>query len=427
MSLSILTFGADLAEPITAYSSRLASAIALAAGTGDSHVYAVHLAAGGEIGPHRAGFDQLFLVVQGAGWVAGADGVRHALGALQAAFVPQGEIHAKGSDSGLVALMIQAREFMAPQVSRESRARSEYERRMRRVLEYIDAHLDRPLDLGTLAEVACFSAYHFHRLFAAWMGETLGDYVRRRRLELAAVRLAAQPRTRVLDVALGVGFGSAEAFARAFKSRFGCSPSVWRQRPPSARVATSNPGLADRKPGQAEHPTNGDAPVSPTRALEALMHVTLIDREPATLAGLRHVGPYGEPIARFWQEVYVPWAIRHRLGPAHARYGVSHDDPGITAPAQCRYDACAEVAADFAVDGDAIKSTLPGGRYAVHAFRGTVEEIGAAWSALLRDWLPASGLQLDARPCFEYYPRGAAHDPRTGEFECEICIPVAPL
>ena len=61
--------------------------------------------------------------------------------------------------------------------------RAEYARRMNRVLDYIDLHLDQPLDLARLAGVANFSPFHFHRVFAAWMGETLGDYARRRRLE----------------------------------------------------------------------------------------------------------------------------------------------------------------------------------------------------------------------------------------------------
>ncbi len=61
------------------------------------------------------------------------------------------------------------------------------------------------------------------------MGETLGDYTRRRRLEVAAQRLAAQPRLPVLEVALSVGFASNEAFARAFKVRFGATPTAWRQ------------------------------------------------------------------------------------------------------------------------------------------------------------------------------------------------------
>jgi AraC family transcriptional regulator len=157
------------------------------------------------------------------------------------------------------------------------------------------------------------------------------------------------------------------------------------------------------------------------------MQVSIVDRQPVTVAYLRHLGPYGPAIGRFWQETYIPWAVMNRLGPRHARYGISYDDPSITAPAQCRYDACAEVPPDFVATGGALKATIPGGKYAVLRYQGTGERIGQAWSALLRNWLPASGLQLDARPCFEYYPEGAAFDPATGEFECEICIPVAPL
>ena len=76
--------------------------------------------------------------------------------------------------------------------------------------------------------MAHFSAFHFHRLFRAWTGETLGDYLRRRRVETGALRLATQPRSTVLEVALAVGFGSGEAFARAFRQRFGATPSAWR-------------------------------------------------------------------------------------------------------------------------------------------------------------------------------------------------------
>lgn len=291
---------------------------------------------------------------------------------------------------------------------------------MHRVLAHIDAHLDQPLDLSTLAGVAHFSPFHFHRLFAAWIGETLGDYLRRRRVEVAAMRLAAQPRSRVLDLALSVGFGSAEAFTRAFRARFGCSPTAWRAQQAALRRANRNPDQVFPAPF-----TQHEVFQNPNK--ETLMKVKIIDRQSATVAYLRHLGPYGPAIERFWQEVYVPWAAKNRLGPDHARYGISHDDPGITAPEQCRYDACAEVAPDFVVNGGALKGTIPGGKYAVLAFRGTVQQVGEAWTALLRDWLPSSGLQLDARPSFEYYPKGSVFDPRSGEFECEICIPVVVL
>ena len=305
-------------------------------------------------------------------------------------------------------------------------SQSEYEDRMHRVLGHIDAHLDEQLVLATLAEVAHFSPFHFHRLFSAWMGETLGDYLRRRRVEVAAMRLAAQPRTRILNIALSVGFGSAEAFTRAFKSRFGCSPTAWRERQSSLRNANSNSGQANSKQGQAVRAPLEEHEISQTPNRENIMKVTLIDRQPVTVAYLRHLGPYGEAIEQFWQNTYYPWAVSNSLL-EQARYGISHDDPGITAAEQCRYDACVEIAPDFVLSGGALKTTIPGGKYAVLRFSGTSERVVGAWHALLREWLPASGFQLDARPCFEYYATDAKCDPRTGAFECEICIPVTPL
>lgn len=156
------------------------------------------------------------------------------------------------------------------------------------------------------------------------------------------------------------------------------------------------------------------------------MKVKLIERQAARVAYMRHVGPYGQPLAEFWQRRMAPWmAANNLLG--QPRYGISHDDPGITAPEQCRYDACVEVPQGFTAMAPVLLATVPGGRYAAYSFNGPAGEIGEAWNALLRDWLPASGLQLDARPCFEYYPVGAGYDPRTGAFSCDIVIPVTPL
>ena len=258
------------------------------------------------------------------------------------------------------------------------------------------------------------------------MGETFGDYLRRRRVEVAAMRLAAQPRLTVLNAALSVGFGFAEAFTRAFRGRLDCPPTAWRMQQARRRLAKSNPGQADRKMGQAFAVALAEHEVSQSPNMEKIMNVKLICREPVTVAYLRHLGPYGEPLSEFWQNTYYPWAVTNNLI-GQARYGISYDDPSITAAEQCRYDACAEVSPDFVASGGAFKTTIPGGGYATLPFKGTSAQVGEAWSALLRDWLPSSGLQLDARPCFEYYPKDGSYDAVTGAYECEICIPVTPL
>jgi AraC family transcriptional regulator len=290
---------------------------------------------------------------------------------------------------------------------------------MHRVVEHIDRHLDEPLELETLAAVANFSPFHFHRLFSAWMGETLGDYLRRRRLELGAQRLVSQPAVPVLHVALSVGFGSTEAFARAFKTRFGVTPSSWRT------AKDRNRSQANRKPGQAGVFTRPDDEVS-KYSQEASMNVKLIDRKPTTVAYLRHVGPYGPELSEFWEGTVLPWMQTNRLL-GRPRYGISLDDPGITAPERLRYDAAIEVEPDFVGAGQHQKTSIPGGKYAAARFNGTGAELGDAWMALLRDWLPGSGLQLDARPLFEYYAPDMTMDHETGAFECDICIPVTKL
>jgi AraC family transcriptional regulator len=297
---------------------------------------------------------------------------------------------------------------------------------MHKVVEHIDRHLDQPLTVEALASVAHFSPFHFHRLFSAWMGETFGDYLHRRRVEVAAMRLISQPRVPVLQIALSVGFGSGEAFTRAFRGRFGCAPSLWRQQEAERRSKQGKASQANRKLDQASAVAFSEHETSPQPRQEIIMNVKLIDRQPVTVAYLRHLGAYGEPISRFWQDTYYPWAATNNLL-ERPRYGISHDDPSITAPEQCRYDACAEVSPDFVVSGNALKATIAGGKYAVLRFKGAVAEVGGAWAALLRDWLPSSGLQLDARSCFEYYPKDAIFDPQTGVFECDICVPVAPL
>jgi AraC family transcriptional regulator len=309
-------------------------------------------------------------------------------------------------------------------------SRNEYERRMNRVLDHIDRHLDAQLDLPALADIANFSRYHFHRLFAAWMGETLGDYVRRRRLETAAHKLAAGGA--VLDVALATGFGSGEAFARAFKSRFGSTPSEWRNRTPertaaflaAVRAQYSNSDQANSKHGQAGSGGNGQHGHSHNPYGETTMEVNVIDLPPARVAYRRHIGPYGPAIGEFWARTMLPWLLAHGLGGATC-YGIGHDDPSVTPPDKCRYDACVEIPEGFEPGGQFSIAHLPGGRYAVTRYTGKPRDIGPVWNRLMKEWLPSSGLQCDERPCFERYEGLATQT--DGSFTCDICIPVRAL
>ena len=133
------------------------------------------------------------------------------------------------------------------------------------------------------------------------------------------------------------------------------------------------------------------------------MQVSLKQVPATDVAYLRHIGPYGAAVGAFWKSTFIPWLHANGLT-GRAQYGIGHDDPSVTAADKCRYDTCVEVPAGFVAREPAGRHTLPGGRYAVASFEGTPASIGAAWTELFRTWLPASGLRIDARPCFEYYP-----------------------
>lgn len=103
-----LHFSPPHGVPVEDFGSRAVSSVRLAQGAGESHVYCLYFAPGGVIGPHPTGCDQLFLVVEGTGWIAGPDGQRRPLSSGQGVHLERGEQHSKGSDEGMTAIMVQA-------------------------------------------------------------------------------------------------------------------------------------------------------------------------------------------------------------------------------------------------------------------------------------------------------------------------------
>jgi quercetin dioxygenase-like cupin family protein len=112
--MEIVEFADDPGNAITQFSSHGATSVDLGHGDGEAHVYVIHLAPGGEIGPHVTGFGQLFVVVTGRGWVREADAPRVEIDAGQAAYFPRGTVHSKGSEHGMTALMVQVKDLYRP-------------------------------------------------------------------------------------------------------------------------------------------------------------------------------------------------------------------------------------------------------------------------------------------------------------------------
>ncbi|WP_028588131.1 AraC family transcriptional regulator [Desulfocurvus vexinensis] len=279
--------------------------------------------------------------------------------------------------------------------------RETYAERLNRVLDHLERHLDDDPSLEELAGVACFSPYHFHRIFTGMVGESLGAHLRRLRLQRAGHRLqfTALPVTRV---ALDAGYESLEAFSRAFRAQFGMAPSRWRE---AARAgATATPGTAARHKG------------------EPTMDVNVKTLPETTVAYVRHTGPY-MGCGAAWERLCAWAGPRGLLGPQARFLGLSHDDPESTPPERVRYDACIAVAPQTRPEGDVGVKTVGGGQYAVVLHQGPYETMHATYAHVCGVWGPGSGREFSPQPSVEIYLRDPAITPPQ-ELLTEIWVPL---
>jgi len=324
--------------------------------------------------------------------------------------------------------------------------RSEYVRRINRVLDYIDRNLDQELRLTDLARVAHFSQYHFHRIFAAMQGETVNQFIQRVRLERAAAQLVALPHKPITEIALDLGFSSSSSFARAFRESYGMSATTWREGGSKTysknRQVIGKQGQTLGKGRQAVthfvyyvDPRNGNQtwrsnmPKSEeTQYLETKIEV--VDMPDYTVAYVRHTGPYAGDEELFGRLInqLMTWAGPRNLfrPPESKMLMVYHDDPELTDPNKLRTSVCITVPEDTEVSGEIGKMTIPGGKYAVGHFRVTGEEYGAAWQTVYGGWLPDSGYQPAEGLPYEMCLNDPQQDPE-GKYEVNICVPVKPL
>ena len=182
-----------------------------------------------------------------------------------------------------------------------------YPERLQRVVDYVAAHLDQSLDLDTLAGVAHFSPYHFHRLYRGVLGETVNDTVRRLRLRRSAIDLL-DPEQNIDRVARRAGYSSQAAFTRAFRSEYGDPPARYRD---AHRVAAIEHGDPD------------------------LYHVEHVVLPRMRVAAIHHLGDY-QLTAQAFERLMAVAATRGVLTAATRTFGIYRDDPISTPQAEPR-------------------------------------------------------------------------------------------
>jgi AraC family transcriptional regulator len=253
-----------------------------------------------------------------------------------------------------------------------------YHARMQRVLDHIDRHLDGDLDLETLSRVAAFSKFHFHRQFAATFGLSVHRYVQLARMRRASRQLAWNDTESVTDIAMDAGYDAPDAFARAFRQRFGQSPSSFRKSPDWA------PWLAAF--GPVDNARN--------KLMQIIFtpdDVTIRDMPPTPVAIMEHRGDratLGATIERF-----KAWCKTKGLSPETGRssFMVFRSERCPANPADYSMDLCVGTDQLVEANDEGMKAgVIPGGRCAVLRYPGNTNNLEPAALYLYRDWLPDS-------------------------------------
>ncbi|MEQ8394577.1 AraC family transcriptional regulator [Thalassobaculum sp.] len=293
--------------------------------------------------------------------------------------------------------------------------RSAYESRLLRVLVHIQRNLDRAMSLDELADVAAFSRFHFARIFRAMTGETVGEHVRRLKLERAAGKLRHTRQT-VTEIALDAGFDTPEAFSRTFRAQFGDPPSRFRALRGSFRPPRSPSGVHYDQYGALRgfNPYQGADPMT--------LNVSTREFPPYPFAFLRHVGRYND-IGPVFQRVAAIADERRLFGPDTKVMMVAYDDPSVTDEQRLRSDAGVSLVDPSVETGELAKGEIAGGLYAVTVYKGPYDGLRGCYDWLMGTWLPNSGYEAADRPCVDVYLNNPA-DTDPEDLLTEIRVPV---
>jgi AraC family transcriptional regulator len=270
-----------------------------------------------------------------------------------------------------------------------------------KALWYVETHFAGELTLDEIASVAGVSRYHVSRVFGEAIGQPITRYARGRRLTEAARALAAGA-SDILTVALEAGYGSHEAFTRAFREQFGLTPETVR-----AQRRLENLELVE-------------AVTMNHSILAELPEPRFESRAAFLVAGLSVRYDYescGGGIPAQWQR-FTPYIGNLPGQVGGVAYGVRYnsDDSGLD------YMCGVEVGEFSQLPPDLSRVRVPANRYAVFQHSGHVSEIRSTWYTIWNRWLPKSGHSLADAPDFERY--GEDFDGRTGRGTVEIWVPL---
>lgn len=282
---------------------------------------------------------------------------------------------------------------------------SRYEDKLRRVVAHVHAHLDEPLDLMRLADIACLSAHHWHRVYHGVYGETLASTVKRLRMQRAAADLA-NGTLPVAQVGRRAGYPSLASFNRLFKAAYGLPPARYRAEGAHAPFRT----VAHEASAHAAAAYHSPA-------------VEVRELPPLDLIAVDHEGDYLQ-IGQAFDLLFGRLAAANLARPGMRIVALYYDDPAAVPKPQLRSLAGAAGCAPGEIKPPLRRLQTHGGRYSVLRYRGPYASMHAAYRWLFGHWLPRSGFEPADAPVIEDYLNNP-RDTSPADLLTLICLPLA--
>lgn len=289
---------------------------------------------------------------------------------------------------------------MQPMASKENKIQPEYLRRINKALQFIDDHIDTGLSLESVANIACYSPYHFHRLFKAITNETLNAYITRRRIEKAASVLMHKKEVTISELSLQYGFTSNSSFTRAFKNFYGVSPTEFRKQHLDRH---SKIRQTESKNGQEnilfeKYICNID---NLKKWIAMNSNIEIKETPELHLASITQIGVNG--IEKAFERL-MRWATPKGLmkNPDAKMGRIFHDSFKVTAPDRVRMTIGLITDRPFEAQGEIHETILKPSKCIVGRFEITPDGFEKAWSGLFI-WMNENGYKkADGNP-FEIY------------------------
>lgn len=296
---------------------------------------------------------------------------------------------------------------------------ADYAGRIDRVFGYIDKNLQSDLSLHTLAEVACFSPYHFHRVFKYITQETVNEYVTRRRIEKATLELIHRD-AEISIVAMQVGFKDASSFTRTFKKYYRLSPREFRQANPNR---FSKIRQLQSKNGQS-YPSVEEylCIINESKKWMSMnANIEVLEAPELNVAGVTHVGLNGVAVAF---EKIIRWANgKGLMQDPDAKLGrIFYDSAKVTPPEKVRMTVFILPTRPFETEGDVNKLRILPSRCIISRFEINPDEFEKSWTGLFI-WMNENGYKKGPGHPYEIYHNNYREHPEN-KFVVDFYIPI---